>query len=401
MILSAASAEAAVPRWKKKLQRATNSRHVSVRVTRGHKVLVDKRSSWMRIPASNQKLLLSMALLGKLGPRARFRTTALAEPKAAPLADAGRPNIKDGVLRSHLWIAGRGDPTLSSTRGGYGGWLAVEPTWVGDLAREIKQAGIKRIAGRIVGVRSYFKHDWYAPGWKEDFPRRYVALPSALALNGNQQEGRHVSDPEWHLARALTQKLEEMKIWVRGNPRSGDRPGRAVHLAHVDSRPLKALLRHMNRHSSNFFAEVLGKALAVDAGHRPGTIRMGARTLRTWVAARGVEIRAHDGSGLSYANRVSARGIVRLLQRAERAGWGDELFGSLPKAGWGTLQNRLSGVRLRAKTGTLDHVSSLSGWLWLRKSERWARFSILINGLPSWEAKEREDSIVRLVARNF
>jgi D-alanyl-D-alanine carboxypeptidase len=61
----------------------------------------------------------------------------------------------------------------------------------------------------------------------------------------------------------------------------------------------------------------------------------------------------------------------------------------------------LTDVRLRAKTGTLQNVSSLSGWLYLRRSERWARFSIMITGRPAWEAKAVEDRVVRLVSRNL
>ena len=76
-------------------------------------------------------------------------------------------------------------------------------------------------------------------------------------------------------------------------------------------------------------------------------------------------------------NRVSAAGIVRLLQIAERAPWGETLRGTLPAAGEGTLHDRLAGVTLRAKTGTLIDVSALSGWVWLEREDDWAEFSIL------------------------
>lgn len=401
LLLSAVSAAAAAPRWKKRLSKLTSSRTVSVRFVRGDKVLLDKRSGWKRTPASNEKLLLSMALLDRLGPEARFKTTALSDPQKAPLVGAGGPSIREGVLQSNLYVTGRGDPTISSPRAPYARYLTVEPTRVGDLARQIRKAGVTRVDGHVVGVKSYFAHDWFAPGWKSSFPQEQIALPSALTVNGNVRRGYHTSNPEWLFARALTRKLESMKIWVKRKPKSGRMPGNAVPFASVESRPLRALLGHMNRRSSNFFAEVLGKALAVDAGFRPGTIADGAKALRKWTDRRGVRIRAHDGSGLSYRNRVSARGIVKLLRRAEGAKWGDELFESLPKGGWGTLEDRLKDVRLRAKTGTLERVSALSGWLWLEKSQRWARFSILIDGQASWDAKAAEDEIVRIVASHF
>ena len=401
MVTVAALPGAAAPRWKRQLHKATSSKTVSVRIVTGGRVLLDKRSRWKRIPASNQKLLLSMALLDRLGPEKRFATTAFVDRKGAPFADPGDPNVRNGVLYSNVYVIGRGDPTLSGPNSPYERAISVRATRLGDLAHEIEKAGIRRIAGKVVGVKSYFRHDWNARGWKPNFPMEEVALPSALAINGNVRRGHHIDNPEWRLARTLTRKLQAMKIWVKRPPMAGDLPGGTTELAAIESRPLRALLGHMNRTSSNFFAEMFTKRLAVAAGDRPGTIAGGARALRRWVRRHGVGIRAFDGSGLSYSNRVSARGIVKLLTRAEKAGWGDELMDSLPKGGWGTLENRLTDVRLRAKTGTLENVSSLSGWLWLRRSDRWARFSIMIGGRPTWQAKGVEDRIVRLVSRHF
>lgn len=401
ILLSATSAEAA-PRWKRKLRKLTRPSSLSILVRDGKSTLFDRRSSWRRIPASNQKLLLSMALLDTLGPQFTFPTKAWAEPSRPPLVEAGEPDVRDGVLRSNLWVTGSGDPTISKAGGGYGGHLSVEPTWIGGLARAIKQSGIRKINGRVIGVRSRFRHDWDAPGWKANFNERYVALPSALTIDGNIRKGRFIHNPEVRLAQVLTKTLEKKGVEVRRGPRAWKkRPKGLAWVAAVRSRPLAALLGHMNRVSSNFFAEVFGKALAVGAGRRPGTIALGAEALEGWMAARRVSVRAHDGSGLSYANRVSPKGIVRLLGKAEGAGWGKALFRSLPKGGWGTLRNRLHDVRIRAKTGTLDGVSSLSGWLWLRRSQTWARFSIVSNGRSTWKAKSVEDRVVHLLSRHL
>jgi D-alanyl-D-alanine carboxypeptidase len=67
-----------------------------------------------------------------------------------------------------------------------------------------------------------------------------------------------------------------------------------------------------------------------------------------------VNLVAHDASGLSYRNRISTRGMVRLLGAAEKAHWGRTLRASLAAPGQGTLENRLAGVGVRARTGTLD-----------------------------------------------
>jgi D-alanyl-D-alanine carboxypeptidase len=55
---------------------------------------------------------------------------------------------------------------------------------------------------------------------------------------------------------------------------------------------------------------------------------------------------------------------------------------------------------LRAKTGTLDYVSALSGWVWLRRRSDWAEFSILSGGLTKTRAMAIEGDIVRTIARS-
>jgi D-alanyl-D-alanine carboxypeptidase len=75
------------------------------------------------------------------------------------------------------------------------------------------------------------------------------------------------------------------------------------------------------------------------------------------------------------------------------------LRSSLPLGGVGTLTGRLIGIQVHAKTGTLlQHVSALSGWVWLRHSGRWAPFSILSRGLPKPQAIALEDQIVSIVS---
>ena len=58
----------------------------------------------------------------------------------------------------------------------------------------------------------------------------------------------------------------------------------------------------------------------------------------------------------------------------------------------------LAGVRLHAKTGTLSHISALSGWVWLSQDRGWPEFSILDRGMSTSTAKDLEDAIVRTMA---
>jgi D-alanyl-D-alanine carboxypeptidase/D-alanyl-D-alanine-endopeptidase (penicillin-binding protein 4) len=112
-----------------------------------------------------------------------------------------------------------------------------------------------------------------------------------------------------------------------------------------------------------------------------------------------VRVNAYDSSGLSYGNRITPRGMVRLMGVAERAPWGGALKATLPGPGLGTLEHRLLGVPVRAKTGTLEDVSALSGWVLLDRTGHWARFSILSSGFAAWRAKDIEDGIVRTLWR--
>ena len=256
--------------------------------------------------------------------------------------------------------------------------------------------------GHVLGATGPFERDWWAPGWRDYFPRFYIALPTALTYRFNERAGgRHVRDPERLRGEVAHEEARRPAAWP-----SRRRPGAARPRAtsscsrRCSSDPLHEIMRRMNVVSSNFQAEVLGKMLGGERLGMPGTIAKGARAIETFTAARGVRVRAHDASGLSYENRVNAEGIVRMLHVAERAPWGDVLRGTLPAGGEGTLEDRLTGVTVRAKTGTLIDVSALSGWVWLERESEWVAFSILSSGMNTDQAKSIEDRIVRMVAAN-
>ena len=388
LVLVLASSSTARPGWKRNLDRIMRNKPTGLHVRDEGRTLYSWSAKTKRTPASNQKLLLSMALLDRLEPDTRLATSAL-----------GR-RIRSGNLRGNLFVIGRGDPTLTSG-GTYAGSLAIKPSYVGHLARKIKAAGVRRITGRVVGAQTFFAHDWWASGWKSFFPSSEVALPAALNINGNVHKGRHISSPEWRLADTLTKRLRSIGVRVGGRPKSGGGlPDYArTRVAKVRSPRLDAMMRHMNRKSSNFFAEVLGKLLATQRSGPPGTIAKGAGGIKAWAARHNVWISSHDSSGLSSANRVSPKGMTRLLQVAHNRSWGKRLRAMLPTGGEGTLEDRLRGVRVRAKTGTLDGVSTLSGWVRLKRSKSWAEFSIMSRGISKASAVRLEDRIVRLLRK--
>jgi D-alanyl-D-alanine carboxypeptidase/D-alanyl-D-alanine-endopeptidase (penicillin-binding protein 4) len=372
------TATAATPRWVRRIDRIVGGLPVSVAISIDGDRLY-RHEDWVRRPpASNEKLLLSMALLKRLGPSETIPTRLFATRSVGA----------DGVLEGNLWLVGHGDPDVGARE-------------MGAFARDLVRSGVERVRGRVFGATGPFARDWWAPGWRDYFPRLYIALPTALTFRGNELAGgRHIRDPERLAARALTKKLEARGVAVTGKAGSGSAPGGLVSLASIRSDPLAEIMRRMNVPSSNFRAEVLGKLLGAQQSGSPGTIAKGARAIEGWVRAQGVAIEAHDASGLSYDNRASARGVVALLGVAEDAPWGDTLRGTLPEGGEGTLEDRLRTVTVRAKTGTLIDVSALSGWVWLEREDAWAAFSIMSSGIDSDRAKSIEDRIVRVVAAN-
>jgi serine-type D-Ala-D-Ala carboxypeptidase/endopeptidase (penicillin-binding protein 4) len=109
------------------------------------------------------------------------------------------------------------------------------------------------------------------------------------------------------------------------------------------------------------------------------------------------EIEVYDGSGLSVLNRSSARGLIGLLAVMADSPMWEYYWETLPEAGTSVGLRRMRQTaaqgNLRAKTGTIDRVSALSGYVRAANGERLA-FAIISNNVPStWMAKRVEDAI--------
>jgi D-alanyl-D-alanine carboxypeptidase/D-alanyl-D-alanine-endopeptidase (penicillin-binding protein 4) len=352
--------------WMVKIEDAIGRRSVSVSVGDEGQYLFRRADGTPRAPASNEKLLLSMVSLDTFGIDHRIVTHAAAA------------SFDDGVVDGDLWLLGRGDPQTDAGA-------------LGTLADELVDAGLSRVKGSVLGSTTFFERDWDAIGW-HDTAHIDVNRPTALTFEGNGG-----ANPELEAARSLTKQLEKRGVRVRGKAGWGAAPGHLDDLATIESRPLPVLLTKVLRPSWNFGAEVLGKGLGAEVRGTPGTIAKGAATIQAWVRDHGADFTLYDNSGLSYANRVTAAGIVHLLAQAEEADWGETLRKALPTGGQGTLEDRLHGVQVRAKTGTLTDISALSGWVFSTHRDAWLEFSILSSGMSKDDASRIEDKIVRLL----
>jgi D-alanyl-D-alanine carboxypeptidase/D-alanyl-D-alanine-endopeptidase (penicillin-binding protein 4) len=154
---------------------------------------------------------------------------------------------------------------------------------------------------------------------------------------------------------------------------------------------MDSVVIYLNKVSDNLAAEAILKTLSAEKFGSPGTSRAGGSLVKAFIAATGADtsrIVIGDGSGLSRYNLASPATIVHLLcTMYRRTDVFDVFFGSLPVAGIdGTLDTRMKGTpaegNLRAKTGTLSGVSSLSGYVTTADGVPLA-FSIMMTGFPN------------------
>jgi serine-type D-Ala-D-Ala carboxypeptidase/endopeptidase (penicillin-binding protein 4) len=143
-----------------RVQRAKSSA-VVLDATTGERVY-SRNGIVPRIPASNTKILTAAAALETLGERFTFHTDVFR-----------RDNLVNGVLYGPLYLKGYGDPTTRQSD-------------FAALARQVKVAGITKVAGRLVVDSSYFDHVRYNPGWSTGYAADYYAAEiSALTVSPN------------------------------------------------------------------------------------------------------------------------------------------------------------------------------------------------------------------------
>lgn len=172
------------------------------------------------------------------------------------------------------------------------------------------------------------------------------------------------------------------------------------------SPPLSDYLVVVNKQSHNLFAELIFRALGrVGAG--VGSPEASAQVVRGTLAQIGVDtdgLVQIDGSGLAAANRVSAATFVQVMRAMSEGPLWPEFWASLPQAGTrrelGRMYRTAAAGNLRAKTGTIEGVSALSGMVRSRDGERLA-FSILVNDSPSQSRAKRVENLVGEALADF
>jgi serine-type D-Ala-D-Ala carboxypeptidase/endopeptidase (penicillin-binding protein 4) len=219
---------------------------------------------------------------------------------------------------------------------------------------------------------------------------------------------RRAEDPRLLAGYALKALLERADVRVSGDVKLGAARGRT--LARHLSEPLSSLLYALGKQSDNFYAEMIYKSLGGEARGRPARAADSSEIVTQWLerigaADSGVVVR--NGSGLFDANRVTPQSVVTVLRWAWREpSVGPEYVAQLSVGGVdGTLHRRFKGEptkrRVRAKTGTLEDVIALSGYVLRDDGRGPIAFSILCNHVAGKQDRARRaaDRLVERIAR--
>jgi serine-type D-Ala-D-Ala carboxypeptidase/endopeptidase (penicillin-binding protein 4) len=256
---------------------------------------------------------------------------------------------------------------------------------VQDTSAEARRAPVRRAWGRgSMGTRISAWHDTSAAG--------VVVVSGTIALGDSAATIITQHDPDRAYVAALTEALRERGITVAGQPARAETE-RVDSMFAVESVPLREILPMLLKPSQNQIAEAFLRTLGLE-GTGIGTADSGRRVVERqfaeWkIAPDGFVVR--DGSGLSRSDYLSPEAIIGILDVMRRSPHFDLFYQSLPIAGVdGTIGNRMKGTpaesNLHAKTGTLQMVRSLSGYVYTA-DRRLLEFSILCNG---WTAPQSE-----------
>ncbi|WP_019992167.1 D-alanyl-D-alanine carboxypeptidase/D-alanyl-D-alanine endopeptidase [Natronorubrum tibetense] len=391
------------------------------------------------LPASNAKLVTAARAFAELGPAYRFETTLHAVGE-----------IKDGHLLGDLVLTGRGAPDLSQADlmtladgvAGSGidtvaGELVVDtsafdreslgPGWTWDdgqfaygakstpLAVERNTVDITvshrtdsvtvdaSPTSEIVRIESDVET---GPSERlEVYKKRaseIIRVEGEIPPGETAVEASPVDDPMMHASSLLQDALEANEIDIDGWTRIENDPVETDGLpcATVESAPLSTLVRDMLVSSDNFVAEQLARTVALELEGK-GSWGIWEEHADAFLADRGADaVRLRDGSGLSRYNLLSAASVSAVLEWVLEQPWSEQYRQSLPLAGVeGTVENRLTDISapVRAKTGTLTGVRTLSGYVEDPGGEPAVVFSCLLSNLTGDLEATATDRIDELV----
>lgn len=428
---------------------------ILVRDLPGGRPVFQRNADRFFVPASNIKLFTTSLALMRLGPAHRFHTVVRAEGSDLVLVGGGDPNLSGRVLpydpaapegdpmrvmddlaaqvaaRGVRRVAGDliGDDTAYLWSPYPEGWAADDPIW--EYGAPVSALVFNDSMFRLtVSPGGLAVEPAAVPYFIDNRVRAVARGPGKIKVDrepGSKQvrvwgtipregpphrELLGVDQPALYAAQAFADALARRGIALGGGIRvrhwypneAAPPPSAGVELARRESAPLLEDLRVIVKESQNLHAEMALHAVG-RARRGSGTRDAGLAELESFLAEAGVkapEYHIVDGSGLSRLNVVTPAAVVKLLAFMYRSPQRDNWLSLLPVGGVdGTLKNRFTGSspRVRAKTGTMTHVSGLAGYV-ERRGGGLRAFAIFANNYnaPDFEIRALIDKIVMLIA---
>lgn len=309
------------------------------------------------IPASNTKLFTTATALSTMGGDFILTTRLFTSDK----------DIDDGIINGDLYLKGYGNSVFTKED-------------LQAMVEELKTKGVKKITGKIIGDDTYFDNIYTRDDWITDEVSN-VRLPaiSALVINRNRRitRGRrrryiiNINDPPLYAAKLLRYRLTKAGIDVLSGAEKGITPDDAT-LVSEKGIKLRELIKKINKESDNFLAECLFKTIGAAVSGKQGNSFYSTQAVLSFISDNGIYSEGTsvvDGSGISRFDQVTVCAITGVLEKMyfDIANF-DDFYNSLSVAGVdGTLEERMRDTpaenNFHGKTGTLNGVSSISGYL--------------------------------------
>ena len=208
-----------------------------------------------------------------------------------------------------------------------------------------------------------------------------------------------------HYVFGLFQQLwTELGGSIAGNVRAGTIPADARLVATATSPALAEVIRDINKYSNNVMARQLYLTIGAERSGPPGSTASAAKAVQGWLAEKRLDFPGlvlENGSGLSRNERISPRHLGMLLRAAFTSPVFAELESSLPiVAVDGTMKKRLGEQTVAGhahiKTGSLEGVKAIAGYVFDRKGRRMA-VVCLINHPNAAAGQAVQDALLQWV----
>lgn len=335
------------------------------------------KSNTKRIPASLEKLYTTVSILKLFGGDGTLNTTIAAD---------SAPDVR-GAINGNLYLIGSGDPSFGDDQ-------------LKNLAAAVRQRGISRITGQVIGDATLFDAQHGGPATNYLPTADLGGSLSALLRNRGIPDPKN---PALNTAKRFAYYLRANDIVVSDNADTGVAPLTRTGIMQMPSPQIRKLINLTNTPSDNFFAEMLLKVAGTQIGSNSSTLA-GTQVVRQFLKKQfAIQPTIVDGSGLSRLNQTSPRDMMTLLRLVIADPTAAKDFrNSLATVGkTGTLKTRMRNsvatTRCQAKTGTLIDVSGLAGYC-TTQSGRNIAFVFMMNRTNVFKARQLQDSMTTAIA---